>query len=506
MNRPSSRFSTRTHPHLYEINTWVWLTELSGRKGKKVTLGDVPDEEWDYLQNKGFDFVWLMGIWERSSRSREIAVEDPALKKEFDLALPGWEPTDVVGSPYAVRAYQPDAELASWDHVGSVLTKLHNRGMKLILDFVPNHTALDHDWVTTHPEYYIQGPQEASDSLQSHFFRAETQHGSLSLAHGKDPNYPPWTDTAQLNFFNPNTREALIQELHTIAQYCDGVRCDMAMLVLNDVFSQTWGEYLESWRVPLQEFWSETFFHFPDFVWIAEVYWDREWDLQQLGFQFTYDKRLYDQLRQSLPQEVVSHLRADVGFQKNLVRFLENHDEARSAIVFGNVRLPAVGTLMSTLPGMRLYHQGQLEGKRLRIPVQLRQAKQEPVDQGTMVFYDRLLKITNNKAFHDGQWRLLDIQAAGDVSCKNLIAYLWLSQTVQHMVVINLHSVMAQGRILFNNVSEIQLSPSQVYVFHDVFTDKKYQHPAEELIHKGLLVCLEPFGAQILAVSISAIT
>ncbi len=469
--------------------------------GKKITLGDVPDEEWDNLKNKGFDFIWLMGMWERSSRSREIASNDPALKKEFDLVLPGWEPADVVGSPYAIRAYRPDPELASWDHVAGVLTKLHDREMKLILDFVPNHTALDHDWVTTNPEYYIQGPQVVSESHQSHFFKAETHHGPLFLAHGKDPNFPPWTDTAQLNYFNPNMREALLQELQAIAPYCDGVRCDMAMLVLNDVFSQTWGESLETWKVPHQEFWSETLSQFPDFVWIAEVYWDREWDLQQLGFQFTYDKRLYDRLRQSLPQEVESHLRAEESFQKKLVRFLENHDEARSATVFGNIRLPAVSTLISTLPGLRLYHQGQLEGKRLRIPVQLRRAEPESVNEETKNFYDRLLNITNHKLFHDGQWQLLDIQTAGDFSYQNLIAYVWNYQTVCYVVVINLHSEVAEGRILFHKVSEIQASPSQDYVFHNVFTDQKYQYHSEELNQKGLLVSLEPFGAQIQVVS-----
>ena len=239
---------------------------------------------------------------------------------------------------------------------------------------------------------------------------------------------------------------------------------------------------------------------------MAEVYWNREWELQQLGFQFTYDKRLYDRLRQALPQEVESHLRAEVSFQKKLIRFLENHDEARSATVFGNIRLPAVSTLISTLPGMRLYHQGQLEGKRLRIPVQLRRAKPEAVDEETKNFYDRLLNITNHKLFHDGRWQLLDLQSVGMFLFKISLpicgiirgfATSWSSISIQ---------VRRKGRILFNKKSEMQISPSQNYVFHDSFTDKIQQHYGEELIDQGLLVSVEPFCAQILAVSILAIT
>ena len=472
--------------------------------GKKVRLGDVPEEEWDYLQNKGFDFIWLMGIWERSPRGRQIALEDPFLQKEYDKALPGWKPIDVAGSPYAIRAYRPDAELATWDELAGVLTKLHHRGMKLILDFVPNHSALDHEWVHTHPDYYIQGTEKESASPPAGFFTIGTQQGPLLLAHGKDPYFPAWTDTAQLNFFNPDTRRALIQELQTIAQYCDGVRCDMAMLVLNDVFSQTWGGYRNAGSCPSREFWSEVIPLLPNFVWIAEVYWDREWDLQQLGFHFTYDKRLYDRLRQSSVRELVSHLRGDRHFQNKLVRFIENHDEPRSASVFGNVRLPAVGTLFSTLPGMRLFHQGQLEGKRLRIPVQLSRAQEEPADQETQAFYDSLLEISNQSLFHDGQWHFLDIQSAGDASYETLIAYLWQTKTQRHIVVVNIHSVMAQGRIRLSNILEIPSDPSQKYGLHDFFTAKEYHHPADEVFHQGLLVRLDPFGAQILKVSTMA--
>lgn len=489
----------RPHPHLYEINTWLWLTELSKREGRPIVLGDVPDREWDGLQGKGFDVIWLMGIWERSPRGRDIAANLPDLQKDYDRTLPGWNRSMVVGSPYAVHAYCPDPHLASWEQLAEVLSKLHDRGMKLILDFVPNHTAVDHEWVTNHPEYYVQWSPEEGKDPPSGFFSIDTQEGIRVLAHGKDPNFPAWTDTAQLNYSNPAARSALLQELQKIARYCDGVRCDMAMLVLNEVFASTWRAYLSNGPNPSQEFWNEAIALLPAFLWIAEVYWDREWELQQLGFQFTYDKRLYDRLRQGSPRGVADHLTASVSYQNKLVRFLENHDEGRSATVFGNVRLPAVAVLTSTLPGMRLYHQGQLEGKRVRVPVQLAQAQHEPIDTETLILYERLLRIADQGIFHDGNWQLLPIQSTEGSSHENLLAYLWENFLTHVIVVVNLGSVVAQGRIPLRSV--LRDVSSSAYILRDELTAQVSRRHRTELEQEGLVVRLDPFGAHIFFVA-----
>lgn len=490
-------FSSRRHPHLYEINTWVWLHGLSRKMNRRIRLADVPDREWDALQAKGFDYIWLMGIWERSLLGLQIARQHPDLQREYAKALPGWQESDVVGSPYAIRAYEPDPELASWEELGKVLRKLHDRGLKLILDFVPNHTALDHKWTTAHPEYYIHGTFKDATNFPSEFFPIETSKGIRYLAHGKDPHFPAWTDTAQLHYFNPDTRAALLQELQDIAQYCDGVRCDMAMLVLNEVFGQTWEKQVEGLVPPSREFWTEAIGLLPDFIWIAEVYWDREWELQQLGFHFTYDKRLYDRLRHSTPHEVALHLQADVVFQDKLVRFLENHDEARSAAVFGNVRLPAVGVLMATLPGMRLYHQGQLAGRRIRIPVQLCRVQEESPDEATVAFYDRILAITNEDVFHVGQWTLLTVRSAGDNSFNNVIAYQWKTNRDWRLIAVNLSAMGAQAYILLNGELDIESHQFPLHRLYDRFNDLEYEVRWEDLTHKGLSVCLDPFGCHV---------
>ena len=152
------------------------------------------------------------------------------------------------------------------------------------------------------------------------------------IACGRDPYFPPWTDTAQLNAFSPKLREAALDTLRHIATQCDGVRCDMAMLLLNSVFSKTWGEAAGS--IPEAEYWTELIngvrqVH-RNFLFIAEAYWDLESSLQQLGFDYCYDKRLYDRLVHDDAKSVRDHLAADLSYQNRLIRFLENHDEVTS--------------------------------------------------------------------------------------------------------------------------------------------------------------------------------
>jgi len=236
-----SPFAIRTHPHLYEINTWAWLEELSVRLSRPITLAEVPDAEWDSLARLGFNIVWLMGVWQRSPESRRIKLENPQNHPEFESALPGWKPSDAIGSPYSIVQYVPDPRIGTWDSLHSVRQKLHARGMALFLDFVGNHTALDCPWTREHPEFYIQGTKDQYDQNPLAFYQVESSAGVKYLALGKDPYFPPWDDVAQLNHFQPAVRAAQLDILRNIAAHCDGIRCDMAMLLLNDIFAKVWG-------------------------------------------------------------------------------------------------------------------------------------------------------------------------------------------------------------------------------------------------------------------------
>lgn len=483
----------RRHPLLYEINTYAWLEELSAREGREVTLGSVPAEEWERL--KAFDFVWLMGVWRRSPIGRRIMRTDPVYFPAYDEALPGWTMPDVVGSPYAVQDYTPDPRFGGWSNLDKARSELNARGVRLILDFVCNHTALDHAWIAGHPEYYIQGSLEDFRRESAAWYLREDGGDPLFIACGKDPYCAAWPDSAQLNYFQPAVRDAMLGVLRTIAAHADGVRCDMAMLVLNDIFSKTWQKH-SSGAAPHDEFWPAAIAALPGFTWIAEVYWDLGWRLQQLGFNFTYDKRLYDRLRCEPPQSVRGHLTADVAYQNGLVRFLENHDEPRSAEVFGTEKLPALATLISTLPGMRFFHQGQFEGKKVHLPIPLRRAAAPPHDPPAPEvekLYASLLNIVGEEVFHAGAWQLLTVLPVGDASHENLIAWQWQLGQVVKVVAVNLGSTVSAANIALNWT----LDSSGCYTFHDQLNNKAYEWRGADLARTGLYVRLDAFRSHI---------
>ena len=496
MPRPlkaNSPFVARPHPHLYEINAWVWLEELSAKYARRITIGNIPGEEWDALAALGFDYVWLMGVWKRSPASRKIALAEPTLRPAYDAALPGWTPEDVVGSPYAVQAYTPDRRIGTWKDLDTARAELHRRGLGLILDFVPNHTAVDHPWTRSHPDYYVQGTKDDFKRDPVSFFRVKPARGSpLFLARGRDPYFPAWTDTAQLNYFNPEMRAALLNEIRALAAHCDGLRCDMAMLVLNDIFARTWEIQLEGQPRPATEFWPDAVAAVPNLIWLAEVYWDLEWTMHQLGFHFAYDKRLYDRLCHA-PGEVRSHLCAEWGYQSKLARFLENHDEPRAAEAFGREQLAAAATLVATLPGMRFYHQGQLDGVRRRWPVQLGRVAAEASDPACRAFYTRLLALTHENIFHSGEWRLLGVEPCGDHSNEDLIAYCWQWNSAFKLVVVNLGSGASQGHIPLSG----ELDLARDFIFLDLLNDAEYERGGEDLARYGLYVRLEPGRAHL---------
>ncbi|MCU0573861.1 MAG: alpha-amylase family glycosyl hydrolase [Syntrophobacteraceae bacterium] len=148
------------HPLVYEINTWVWLDELSRREQRALNLASIPDADWDQIAALGFDAVWFMGVWERSPEGARISMRNKGLLEDFHRALPDFTAADNVGSPYCVRRYVVDDHLGGPSGLATAREKLAERGLRLILDFVPNHVAPDHPWASSHPEYFIQGDDE----------------------------------------------------------------------------------------------------------------------------------------------------------------------------------------------------------------------------------------------------------------------------------------------------------------------------------------------------------
>jgi hypothetical protein len=476
------------HPLLLEVNAWVWLNELSQKQGSTVELSTVPEPEWDAIAAQGFDAVWLMGVWERSPAGIAISLHNPGLLGDFERALPDVAPRDNVGSPYCVRRYVVDAHLGGPEGLASARRQLAQRGLRLILDFVSNHVAPDHPWVKSHPEYFVQGSPDDARSAPSSFHTV----GDTVFALGRDPGFPAWPDVLQLNAFHPGLRQTALATLSELASQCDGVRCDMAMLQLNGIFARTWGTRVGA--KPGNDYWEALIpairSQHPEFRFIAEAYWDLEWVLQQQGFDFCYDKQLYDRMAYGSAESVRQHLQAELSYQQGLIRFIENHDEARAALVFPNEKARAAAVVMLTLPGARLLHEGQSQARRVRLPVFLGRRPTEPVDAELAAFYARLLQATERRLFRDGEWRLCERSGWPDnPSFENVLAWCWVQGEERALVVVNFGPAPAQARVL---LSWDELC-AHTWRLDDVLSGDTYDRDGSELKERGLYVELGPW-------------
>ncbi len=428
--------NTPRHPALYEVNARVLLRRLGREAGRRLTLDDIPDSRLAELAGCGFSRVYLMGAWETGEAGLRVSRSNEQWLAGYRCLLPDLDEEDICGSPFAISGYLLHPELGEPEALPRFRDRLHRHGILLLLDFVPNHTAPDHPWVRNHPDYYVHGTEEELARRPQEFTRVNLPDGPAVFAHGRDPYSGGWPDTLQLDYGNPALQEAMIAELQRIAGQCDGLRCDMAMLVLPVVFRRTWGREMEPfWPRAIEGVHREH----PGFLFMAEVYWDLEWTLQQQGFDYTYDKRLYDRLRNGAARPVREHFWADPEYQRRSVRFLENHDENRAAAVFPPDRHRAAAVLAFLCPGLRFFHRGQLSGRHKKIPVHLCREPREPADRAIEEFYRGLLTCLRLPVFRDGEWRLLDCNPAweGNPSHDGYVAFAWEHRGERSLVAVN---------------------------------------------------------------------
>ena len=484
------------YPTLYQLNTRIVLGEIK----PSATLDDIPDEMLDRLAALRFDIVWMLGIWQTGPASRQVSRSHADLRRGYVVDLQDVKEDDICGSPFAVQAYTVHRDFGGDAALARLRERLHRRGLRLMLDFVPNHTAIDHPWTRDHPEYYVHGSEADLVREPQNWYRITASAGSLILAHGRDPYFPGWTDTLQLNYRHGGLRAAMRAELERVVQRCDGVRCDMAMLLLPDVFSKTWADtaHPADGTAPVEEpFWPDATAavrsRHPDFVFLAEVYWGLEWVLQQQGFTYTYDKRLYDRLRERNTGAVRAHLSAPVDFQNRCARFLENHDEPRAAAVFPpEVHRPAA-LLTYLTPGLRFFHEGQLEGRRAHASIHLARRRVEAVDSALQTFYGQLLECLRRPQVRGGRWNMLLCRPAweGNLTVEQFLAFSWERGPGPRLVAaVNYGAARGQCYV---GLPFPELRGKHV-LLRDLFSAAQYEREGDELVSRGLYLDMAAWG------------
>jgi len=475
---------TSTFLSLYQINTRVWLTELSKSTGRAATLDDIPDHELDKFKDAGFDWIWFLSVWQTGKEGQQISRKNEGWRKEFLETLPDLKEEDIAGSGFAITAYKVSEQLGGDAALERLRSRLKERGLKLMLDFVPNHMAPDHPWINDHPDFFIRGDESKLAKEPANYVRVAPGNEQVIFAHGRDPYFDGWPDTLQLNYGNPLLQEAMTAELVRIASQCDGVRCDMAMLVLPEVFQRTWG-------VKCKPFWPDAIRKVREansgFCFLAEVYWDMEWSMIQQGFDYAYDKRLYDRLKEGQSKPVREHLFAGIDYQRHMARFLENHDEPRVASVFSTGKHEAAAIVTFLSPGLRFFHQGQFTGRKKRISPHLVRGPEETVNEGLEMFYKKLLGILQRPVLRKGHWQQLNCLQAWESNrtFENYIAFSWKGEEDERIIAVANYSHQRGQcyiRFPFDDMG------SGTLILQDLLNGSRFERLGEDLLVKGLYI------------------
>jgi glycosidase len=398
-------------------NIYVWLHQLSRKYRRSIyRLDQIPDEELDLLSRWGFTGLWLIGVWERSLASKRI--------KEL-LGDP-----DAVASAYSLFDYQIASDLGGEEAFQNLKDRAWSRGIRMASDMVPNHVGIDSRWVIEHPEWFISldyspfpsyhfsGPDlswhgEVRIHLEDHYFnrsdaavvfkRVDRQNeNERFIYHGNDGTRMPWNDTAQLNYLNPEVREAVIQTILHVARKFPVIRFDAAMTLTKKHFQRLWfpepgtggaiptraehgmtkGEFD---RFMPEEFWRQVVDRVaqeaPDTLLLAEAFWLLEgYFVRTLGMHRVYNSAFMNMLKDEENGKYRSVMKNTLEFNpevlKRFVNFMSNPDEETSVTQFGKGdKYFGVCTMMVTMPGLPMFAHGQIEGFNEKYGMEYRYAK-----------------------------------------------------------------------------------------------------------------------------------
>lgn len=491
----SNLLRRRPHPLLLEIAVRPWLERLARAAGGPVGFADVPDAELSRIRAAGFDGVWLMGVWPTGARARGLALYYPDLLRTYETMLPDWEPRDVQGSPYSIQAYEPLPAAGGREGLRRLRERLAAHGLGLMLDFVPNHMGVDHPWLDEHPDRLVRGTARDLARDPGNWFVHTTPSGEDRVfAHGRDPYFPGWSDTVQVDYRRREARGAMTRVLLDVAAQADGIRCDVAMLPLPDVFEKTWGP-----GAPEEsgDFWAEAIGalrrEVPETVLMAEVYWGLGPRLRSMGFDWVYDKELLDALvARDLPN-LRARFAAPPADHEGFVRFLENHDEPRALDTLG-ARERASAVLAWSLPGVRFVFDGQVEGARGRPPVQIARLPAPVPDEARARFYAELLRFLDQPELHDGRWSDLSPCLTDGAEATAVFVSRWAGPGGERLLLANLEETARTARLVCK--AEASAAPPAMWV--DASSGERFAAAPGSDAGITLDVPLAPWGHRLL--------
>lgn len=446
----------------------VWLDQLTKEYGYPINrLDQIPDRELDKLRDEGFTGLWLIGLWERSKASKRI--------KQL-CGNP-----EAAASAYSLYDYNIAQNIGGWDALSNLRQRLWQRGIRLASDMVPNHTGMDSDWVMNHPDYFIQrrdnpspgytfnGENLSQDGrtsvyLEDHYYskndcavvfkRVDNQTGDVRyIYHGNDGTGLPWNDTAQIDFLNPQAREAVIQEILHVAQNFPIIRFDAAMVLAKksirrlwypepghggDIYSRseyslTTGQFNDA--IP-NEFWREVVDRVakecPDTLLLAEAFWMMEgYFVRTLGMHRVYNSAFMNMLKKEENQKYRDTIKNTITFDpqvlKRYVNFMNNPDEETAIAQFGDGdKYFGVCTLMITMPGLPMFGHGQIEGFTEKYGMEYTKAYKDEKPSGYLVdrHWHDIFPLMKKRYLFSGvdNFLLYDLWEDGHVN-ENVFAY-----------------------------------------------------------------------------------
>ncbi|MBN8654205.1 MAG: alpha-amylase [Anaerolineae bacterium] len=450
-------------------NTYVWLDQLSKKYQREIKyLNEIPDEELDLLAARGFTGLWLIGLWERSHASQKI-------KQRMGQQ-------DAVASAYSLHSYDIANDLGEWNALQDLRSRAWARGIRLSADMVPNHMGIDSQWVTEHPEWFLSLPyspypsysfrsENLSDDLrvgiylEDHYYdktdaavvfqRRDLKTGDLRyIYHGNDGTSFPWNDTAQLDYSNPEVREAVIQVILHVARNFPVIRFDAAMTLAKKHIQRLWfpepgaggaipsrsqfgmskAEFDE--KIPV-EFWREVVdrvaVEVPDTLLLAEAFWLMEgYFVRTLGMHRVYNSAFMHMLRDEdnakYRMAIKNTLEFDPQILKRYVNFMNNPDEKTAVEQFGKGdKYFGICTVLATLPGLPMFGHGQVEGLSEKYGMEFRRPKwDETPDDGLIQAHEwRIFPLLHRRSlFADVEnFLLFDLQKPYSGLDENVFAY-----------------------------------------------------------------------------------